>query len=188
MKRTSYLSSIVFIIFFVFLSCTEETSCPYIFIGDSLIDNYDTEKYFPSLYTKNMGVSGYTIQDCQNLRLDCRGYVVVLLVGTNNLRNNFDDNFITTFIEEYTCLVDNLHADRMVVISLLPRKGYDNVKIKFLNQFLCSSLSFKNNVIFLDVFDDFMKDNSLNPEYTTDGLHLNYMGYTLLTQHLNKVL
>jgi len=188
MKRTLYLSSIVFIIFCMLSSCANETSDHYIFIGDSLIDNYDTEKYFPSLYAKNMGVSGYTIQDCRNLNLDCRGSVVVLLVGTNNLHSDFDDNFINTFIEEYSDLVDNLNANRVIAISLLPRRDYDNVKIKSLNQSLCDALSFKNNVVFLNVFDDFLNDNTLNPEYTTDGLHLNFMGYTLLTQHLNKVL
>ena len=182
---------ICFLILFsanIFCSCFKDESKQYIFIGDSLLSNYDTEKYFPSLYVKNKGVPGYKIQDCLNLHLDCRGYIAVLLVGTNNLRSNFDNNFINTFVEDYTELVDGLHADKVIVISLLPRKGYNNAKINFLNDFLRDSLSVKNNVIFLDIFDDFLKDDTLNPEYTTDGLHLNYMGYILLTNRLNKVL
>jgi lysophospholipase L1-like esterase len=188
MKQTLSFSLIILFIANLLFSSCEDESLHYIFIGDSLIDNYDTEKYFPSLYIKNEGVSGSTVQDCQNMHLDCRGYVAVLLVGTNDLHEDFNDNFIHIFIEEYTNLIERLHADKVIAISLLPRKNFNNEKIELLNQSLCNSLSSRNDVIFLNVFDDFYKNNTLDPEYTTDGLHLNYMGYILLTERLNKVL
>jgi lysophospholipase L1-like esterase len=172
----------------IFLSCFDEISQKYIFIGDSLVDNYDTDKFFPSLYVENKGVSGYTIQDCQNLNLNCKGHVAVLLIGTNNLWGNLDADFMNAFIEEYIELVDALQADKVIVISLLPRNDRDNTQINLLNHSLRDTFSNQTDILFLDVFADFLKERTMNPEYTTDGLHLNDWGYMLLSERLNQVL
>jgi lysophospholipase L1-like esterase len=85
-------------------------------------------------------------------------------------------------------LVKSLNAQKVIAISILPRNNFDFSKLQWLNQSLSEALLNEENVTFLDVFDVFKKDNKLNPEYTTDGLHLSYWGYLLLTEHLSKLL
>ncbi|GHT52258.1 hypothetical protein AGMMS49982_12000 [Bacteroidia bacterium] len=154
-----------------------------------MVEGYDTEKHFPTLYIDNKGVGGYTIQNCKNLNLNCSGSVAVMLVGTNNLHGNItDENFINAFIAQYIELVDSLHADRLIAISILPRNNRDNTQIRLLNNALRNALSDKENVTFLDVFDAFSHNAGINPEYTTDGVHLSHWGYVLLTERLNQVL
>jgi lysophospholipase L1-like esterase len=177
---------------YLFNSCSKNESYQYIFIGDSLMSNYDTGKFFPNLRIKNKGVSGYKIEDCRKLNLNCESYdAAVLLVGTNNLSSksdSFNEDFVHSFVDKYIDLVNSLNAKKVIVISILPRNNFDFSNIQWLNQSLADTLSNENNVIFLDVFDVFKKDNKLNPEYTMDGLHLSYLGYLLLTEHLSKVL
>ena len=175
----------------ILCSCSTNESEQYIFIGDSLVKGYDTELFFPSLWIQNQGVSGYRIEDCRNLCLNCEGCTAVLLVGTNNLPQDqdvFNEDFIHSFVDEYIDLVNSLQAKRVIAISILPRNHFDLSKIKQLNQSLSDALSGEDNAIFLDVFDDFERNGELNPEYTNDGLHLTYLGYLLLSKQLSKVL
>ena len=59
------------------------------FIGDSLTDGYDLQKYYPQFITANRGIGGDTTFDLEG-RLqvsvyDLKPKVVVMLIGANNM-------------------------------------------------------------------------------------------------------
>lgn len=174
-----------FLIFFsIITSCSKEEQQLTIFSGDSLIKNWDVEKYFPYLRTENRGVDGCTIEQCFKQTGEGNNNSVVLLIGTNNLSqktNNFN-----ILIEEYLRLVNNFNAKYTYCISILPRNNFTNEVIEHFNKRLANELKSKENVIFIDVYNDFYWNGQINPEYTIDGLHLSDKGYELLTYKLSK--
>ena len=42
------------------------------------------------------------------------------------------------------------------------------------------------NIKYIDVYEDLLFNGLLNPEYYSDGLHLNNNGYELITHKLKK--
>lgn len=88
-SRLFTINLLILVFINLLLSCVNDKE-RVVFIGDSLIQNWDEEKYFPFVETINEGVDGYTISDCSNANLSHEGSTMVVLVGTNDL-NNFED-------------------------------------------------------------------------------------------------
>lgn len=119
----------VFICLLLFLpGCSNDSSKKLIFIGDSLIRNWDTEKYIPFLNTENRGVDGYRMEDCNNIKVNDKEAIVVLLIGTNDLITSNDTKYAEEFSEKYIELVNGFTCKRIVCISILPKDGF-NYKI-----------------------------------------------------------
>ena len=65
------------------------------FLGDSLTDGYDLEKYYPQFVTANRGIGGETTIGLES-RMELSAYalkpkVVVMLIGGNNLDTMFEN-------------------------------------------------------------------------------------------------
>lgn len=172
------------------VSCTDTDEECFAFIGDSLVANWDTEYYFPMFCTENDGKDGATITDISNSSFFKENKTVILLVGTNDLGvigENMDEK-VDSLVQRYISMVGSIIANRIIAISILPRSDMDNATIKRINGLLQKELNKFSSIYFLDVFDDFMENDTLNPEYTSDKLHLNEKGYELLSQELKKVI
>lgn len=175
-------------------SCEKEKDESIIFIGDSLVADWNVRTFFPSRDISNKGVKGAKINDVLSWNIDSDGKVCVILIGTNNLPHEpFLEEFKKSFIQSYENVIEALKAKRVIVISILPRDlksdpTSQNEEIKKLNMDLKNSLSQFQNVYFLDVFDYFMTGNKVNVAYFNDGLHLNYYGYELLSSLLKDIL
>ena len=161
------------------------------FIGDSLTDGYDIQKYYPEFNVANRGIGGDTTfgveKRLQVSLYDLQPKVVVMLIGANNPGTMFEnyENILISFR-------DNLPNSEIVLISLTSMGGtwgknnhlaaYNNVKIK--------ALAEKYGYHFVDVYTPLLNQeiDEIYPEYTTDGGHLTPLGYEVMTSQIKPVL
>lgn len=161
------------------------------FIGDSLTDGYDVQKYYPEFNVANRGIGGDTTfgveKRLQVSLYDLQPKVVVMLIGANNPGTMFEnyENILISFR-------DNLPNSEIVLISLTSMGGtwgknnhlaaYNNVKIK--------ALAEKYGYHFVDVYTPLLNQeiDEIYPEYTTDGGHLTPLGYEVMTSQIKPVL
>ncbi len=176
-------------------SCSDDRLSELCFVGDSLVAGWDVKSAFPTYVVRNDGVSGARLEDILTWNLDYRDKNVIMLVGTNNLGDGILDEdarpqFIRDFVEEYRLTIETLKPCKIFVISILPRNDYPrlNNPIKELNVALSQMVSGLDNGVFVDVYDDFLHEGTLNMNYSLDGLHLNSLGYNILNVRLAKVL
>lgn len=179
----------IFVLLLFFLpGCSHNNSKKVIFIGDSLVRNWDTERYIPFIDSENLGVDGYTIADCSNIKINDKEATVVLLVGTNDLTKSDKTDYAEEFANKYMKLVESFTCKRIVCISILPKDGFKYEIINDINKCIESELKEQKNSTFLNIAEDFLYNGGINPEYTVDGLHLNSKGYALLSSELSKIL
>ncbi len=161
------------------------------FLGDSLTDGYDLEKYYPDYVTANRGIGGDTTHGLEE-RLQISVYdlnpkVAVMLIGGNNLGTMFEnyEDILIGFSE-------NLPETKIVLVSLTAMGGslaeknqlaaYNNVKIK--------KLAAKYGFAFVDLYTPLLNEESgeIYAEYTSDGAHLTPLGYEVFTDTLMPTL
>ena len=160
------------------------------FIGDSLTDGYDVEKYYPDYLVTNRGIGGDTTFNLEE-RLqvsvyDLKPKVVVMLIGANNFNTMFDN-----YENILKGLKDNLPNTKVVLLSLTSMSkewgknnqiaAYNNVKIK--------KLAEKYSFRFIDLYYPLLniETGEIYEEYTTDGGHLTETGYNVLTNEITPV-
>ena len=161
------------------------------FIGDSLTDNYDVEKFYPDYKVVNRGINGDNTFGVEN-RLDCSAYdvhpkVVNLLIGVNN---------IDTMLDNYETIVNkikiNLPETKIILCSLTSMTGSwaknnekarkNNIKIK--------EIAENYNCNYADLYNALLDPNTneLKEEYSLDGGHLKEEGYKVVTSVITTIL
>lgn len=160
------------------------------FIGDSLIARWDLQEYFPSCYTENYGVSGSGISHIE----DYKGYFVdkdvVVIIGTNDLSRIKSDEGL--YADRYVNAVLQLGAEKIYVFSIFPRSFKNdpnsiNHKIARINNLIKKRID-STSIRYIDVFDDLSKGDSIDMQYSYDGLHLSTYGYELISSRLKEEL
>ena len=160
------------------------------FLGDSLTDGYDLERYYPQFVTVNRGIGGDTTfgleKRMQVSVYDLKPKVVVMLIGANNLHNMFD-NYEKLLIG----LRDNLPETKVVLVSLTSMgmdwahmnqlAAYNNVKIKL----LAEKYGFSYVDLYAALFN--LETGEIRAEYTTDGGHQTHEGYEVFTANITPV-
>lgn len=179
---------IFLILLFLLPGCNSNESEKVIFVGDSLVRNWDIERYMPFIDSENLGVDGYRMKDCMKIKIDDKDATVVLFVGTNDLAISEDTEYADRFADEYMELVDGFTCKRIVCISILPRDGFRYDIIEKINKCIEDRVKSRGSLFLLDVAEDFRYNGGINPEYTVDGLHLNTKGYNLLSSKLCNAL
>lgn len=178
-------------------ACSGEPEGELYFVGDSLVAGWDVRESFPTYIVRNDGVSGARLEDILTWNLDYRDKDVVMLVGTNNLgeivNESTREQAIEDFVEEYRLTIETLAPRKVFVISILPR-NFDsdapdlNLCIEEVNFALSQMINELSNGVFVDMHDDFLYKDKLNMDYSLDGLHLNDLGYNVLSKRLSQVL
>ena len=180
-----------------------------IFLGDSIIRDYDLSLYFPSYKGRlfNCGLSGVTSEGLFSIlkngviRHKPRG--IVILVGTNDLneynnrRNEEVVYNIANIIIQLKIFLKNVN---IALLSILPcdekRYGKDSINGGFrensriieINSFLKEFENHFKNLSFINAFEIFAdKNNNMINAYTHDGIHPNSKGYEKLTALLKPV-
>lgn len=161
------------------------------FLGDSLTDLYDVEKYYPQYLALNRGIGGDTTfgleERLKTSVYDLKPKVAVMLIGVNNIDSMFDnyESILTGF-------KDNLPKTKIVLVSLTSMSGewgrnnhkaaYNNIKIKLLAE--------KYGYEFVDLYSPLLnlETGEINAEYATDGCHLTPAGYEVFTNTVAPVL
>ena len=162
------------------------------FLGDSLTDGYDLQKYYPQYVTCNRGIGGDTTFDLhQRLEVsvyDLQPKVAVMLIGANNMDTMFEN-----YEDILQGLQKNLPETKIVLLSLTAMGGehwgsknqlaaYNNVTIKLLAE--------KYGFTYVDLYSP-LYDVSIGEVYegyTSDGGHLTHEGYTVVTAQITPVL
>ncbi len=161
------------------------------FIGDSLTDGYDVERYYPEYVVENRGIGGDTTHGLL-ARLDVSVYqlkpkVIVMLIGANNFDTMFED-----YEDIIVGIKENLPETQLVICSLTSMGGehwgknnqkaaFNNVKIKVYAE--------KYGCPYVDLYTPLlnMETNEIYEHYTTDGGHLTAEGYVVLTSQIKPV-
>lgn len=198
MKLPQTLCACIIILNLLFLSCFNREGTETCFVGDSLVQLWDVQNYFPDLYIHKYGVGGAKLSDLANWDLsECAGNTVVLLIGTNDLSSIMgkDSSLLSSYVNRYCKQVDKIQASRVIAISILPRKKSSanstsiNNFIKIVNERLRKEIyAYDSTYIFLDVQSLFMNGDDIISEYFRDGVHLTQSGYDLLSDRLRRVL
>lgn len=205
-----YTIAIIFLTIFLFMiSITDKPEDnnrknTILFLGDSLTYNYKINEFFEGYKTFNSGISGNKTTDILN-DLENRVYKynstkVFLLIGINDLKNGISNDEVLNNIEiiikkikenskDTIIYVESLYPisdekDKKNIKKIVPKT--DNNEIKETNKKL-NELCKKYNIKYINVYDKLLNDKgSLKKDYTTDGLHLNDLGYFKVTKLLEK--
>lgn len=171
-----------------------------VFFGDSIIEYWDLAKYELTGY--NCGVRGATTFDLLGFHHfaigDYQPERVIISVGVNDLsdENQFNRSEVTINLYELIMILQQKYfIERIIIISPLPidenrQRGecLDNARLRLLGEEFKGVCEEFDGVDYLDCFNAFISDGALNDDYTSDGLHLNDAGYTLLTTLLKAQL
>lgn len=172
-----------------------------VFMGDSLIQEFDIETSFHTNKILNCGISGTTSSDWVHLLCSICDYyepkTVVLLIGTNDL-SNVNHVPIRDVVYNVYKIIEILNTkyevETIYLISPLPVIEDETKEIFRSNaalielgdEYMKLATTF-DNVKFVNVYDALLHNQELNPKFTEDGLHLNKDGYNCLTQAMKRV-
>jgi len=176
----------------------------YLFLGDSITDFYDLDKYYPNLPVVNSGINGNTTDDIlSNMKERVYRYnpsKVFILIGTNDIRQNKSVDEIVANVEK---IVKEIRENRsyadIYLESIYPVNRSDankidldmvaNRKNSFIKKINVKLKDFADNtkkVTYVNMYDKLLDGDELNLDYTKEGLHLNDNGYEVVTKTLKK--
>ncbi|MCI8547718.1 MAG: hypothetical protein HFJ38_02385 [Bacilli bacterium] len=175
-----------------------------VFLGDSITNRYDLEKYFSDINIVNSGKEGNKATDIlasmKERVYDYNPSKLFLLIGTNDLDESTElsvEEVYNNIIEIIKQIQEKRNKAEIYIDSLLPvnsdvryspARDKDNNKIKELNEKLKEYCK-KNKCTYIDMYNEFLdEDEHLSLKYTTDGLHLNNKGYEKFTELIKKYL
>ena len=179
----------------------------YVFLGDSITDFYDLDKYFGiKKPIVNSGINGNRTEDILK-NMDERVYRynpsdVIILIGINNfLYEDSSIGYVTKEIKKIVKEIKNYNPNCNIYIQSIyptnnkwknePKKGVPDEKIlkeKIVKtnkniKIYCE----KNGYTYINVYDKLKDKNGyLDNKYTNDGLHPNSNGYKKITKILKK--
>ena len=165
-----------------------------IFLGDSITEMCNLDKYYPTLGAVNRGISGDTTQDMldrlESNVLEIEPSRIVFLGGTNDIGKNISPQDIANNIKIIIQKIqESLPECKIFIQSVYPvntvrkptffsKTGIrTNVVIDELNALL-QNLCYQCDCVYIDVNSSLKdEDGNLKKEYTVDGLHLTKEGY-----------
>ena len=185
----------------------EKKSENIVFLGDSITDFYDLNKYYKGYNVVNSGISGNQTISLIN-EIKNRVYIynptkVFILIGTNDLvdSNRTNEEIVENIEKIVNGIKENRPKAKIYVESIYPVNNTDNKKvvhsttktrsnkrIKKIN-ILIKEMCKDNNIEYINLYDELVdKDGNLNIDYTKDGLHMSEEGYEIITKKLKKYL
>ena len=206
-KKTTYILSLL--LFLSFLSLILIQLKPkeerYLFLGDSITEYYELNKYYKDKKVFNSGIGGdktYNIlNDLDNRVFIYKPTTIFLLIGTNDLGGATNNEIVDSIIK----ICDKIHKKnkkiKIYVESIYPiseeknEKVLDwmvgkreNKRIKQINKKLKLSAK-SHNYTYLDIYNILVDENdNLRLEYTIDGLHISNEGYKVISNEIKKLM
>lgn len=163
-----------------------------VFIGDSLVARWDIENNFPIYKISNWGLGGSHIDWVEKHNGALDGKIAVVLIGTNDV-NSLPEKQLESYSSRYVNAVLGMKADRVILISILPRNCKSDIvninqRIVELNRLIADKVKDEKTITYCNVFSKFEKDGTLNMNLSYDGIHLNQYGYEILSSEIKKYL
>lgn len=193
LRTFSFQICLLFCICLLLGNCQDSPGKEIIFIGDSIVARWDIDEAFPAYTVQNYGVGGSGVRYLEEMAGKCANRTAIVLSGTNDLyhlKNN--DNKIKDYAARFIRALENLKADNVVVISILPREFHNEDSllstIESLNNALAIEISKKSNMRFVDVYPQFLYGEKIDYDLFEDNLHLSPQGYQVLNINLGKII
>jgi lysophospholipase L1-like esterase len=157
-----------------------------VFLGDSLIARCNWNELFGNDKIINRGIDSDTTFGVLNRMkqiTDKNPKSIFIMIGINDIKNNVD---LTESISDYEKILLTIRKDSpdttIYIQSILPvnesLQSCRNSNIVAFNTQL-KSLSQKHDAHYVDLYQLYSINNSLLPNVTYDGIHLNGNGYTI---------
>lgn len=176
----------------------------YLFLGDSITEQYDLDKYYENFPVVNSGVGGDTTDDILN-DMEKRVYQynpskVFLLIGTNDHSQDKSNEDISNNIEKIIKLIKkNRPYCKIYLEAVFPVNDVDDDKIdhdcvhgrsnddiKIINEKL-KQIAKEQKVTYIDMYSLLAdEDDNLKLDYTKEGLHISDEGYEKITEEIMK--
>jgi lysophospholipase L1-like esterase len=179
-----------------------------LFLGDSITDNWRNRganvwgKFYTPRHAANFGISGdrteHVLWRIDNGELDgLKPKVVVLMIGTNNTKqNNRLVNTLPEIVEGVTAVVDEIRAKlpktKILLLAIFPRgrtlDDSQRAQVALVNTVI-AKLDDGRMVKFLDIGSNFLDaDGTLPRSIMPDGLHPNAKGYQIWADAMEPTL
>jgi acyl-CoA thioesterase I len=176
-----------------------------VFFGDSIIDLWKLEDYFPGEGYINRGIKGQTTsQMLVRFRQDVvslQPKATVILAGTNDIAGNTGPISNPDIEANFSSMVElaRAHGIRVVLASLLPVHNYTPQAQEFfrsrprdrilaLNRWL-ETYCADHDALYLDYFHAMVDEHGLlKRDLSDDGLHPNKAGYAIMAPLAEKAL
>jgi lysophospholipase L1-like esterase len=188
--------------------------CDIVFLGDSITDAWrhprgenETgkqggkevfDKYYGAMHPLNLGIGGdrtqHVIWRLDNGEVDgISPKVVVLMIGTNNLGTNTNEQIITADTKIVQILHEKLPHTKVLLLGVFPRSvkadGQYRGNIKAINEGLSKLDDGGKTVKYLDIGEKFLDANgTLSPDIMPDALHPNARGYEIWAKAIQPAL
>lgn len=158
-----------------------------LFLGDSITEGFNLEKYFPGRDFVNHGISGFSSAEVLDAMHE--GWfknqpdVVFLCIGTNDLARDYDEAETLDNIRQLVGKIREYSPEgiRIYLTSLFPTRHNpprENAVIDNLNLKI-HGLTREESINYLHLNPFFKDENGkLKRNFTEDGLHLNQEVYS----------
>lgn len=164
-----------------------------VLLGDSLSLWFPSDRLPSDALWLNQSVSGDTTRGVLQRLPDfskTRPAIIYVMAGINDLKQGASDREILWNLQQIIQRLQQAHSQaRIVVQSILPTRhpNISNQRIQQLNRYL-AAIAHDRGAVYLDLYPQFVDDQGqLQPEFTTDGLHLNAYGYETWRSALQQV-
>ena len=174
-----------------------------VFMGNSITEGWG--QLYPEYFSKksfiNRGISGQTTpQMLIRFRpdvIDLKPVIVIILAGINDIAGNTGPSTVKMICDTIISMAElaKINGIKVILSSVLPAGGYPwdsgidpSKKIIAVNKII-NDYSKNNNMLYLDYYSSMVYDNdSLNPDYTYDGVHPNKSGYKIMSKLADSVI
>ena len=176
----------------------------YLFLGDSIFEQYNVVEFFKGYDVINSGVGGATTtQVLENLDTRVFKYnptTIFLLIGTNDLSIEVKEEKVAENIKEIVEKIKEKLPDvKINILSIFPINNTNNEKI--INKYfetksneninktndLIKEYCKENDIEYIDMTKVLKDDEeNLRLSYTIEGLHITDLGYHFITNELLK--
>ena len=150
------------------------------------------EKLFKGKVVRNLGFGWDRIENAlwRIYHGELDGYdaeKIILLMGTNNLEKNTDEEIIDGICELAHAVRHRQPQAQVYVAGILPRAWHES-RVAALNELLQVRLH-ADEATYVDMSSEFLQpDGRIINELFTDGLHPNKEGYQRMAKMLEKVM
>lgn len=177
----------------------------YVFLGDSLTNNYTLQKYYPEYPIINSGIGGNKTDDIlaelQNRVFKYNPKKVILLIGINDLTHFKTPDYVAHNIELITNQIKvkfpkcKIYIESIYPINYSWKKRKNNT-VPSMDVMISSIIKTndkikdiceKYNYQYIDTYTSLIDENNLlKQEYSKDGIHLNDKGYEEVTKIIKQ--